>query len=106
MRWNTTRSAATSATRGMNCAALAPVPITATRLPRRSTVSSHRAEWNHGPAKSSMPLMSGIDGRLSCPVAHTSASSRCVSGSRPSDDVSTNHARSLSSHRAPSTSVE
>ena len=33
MRWNTTRSAATSATRGMNCAALAPVPITATRLP-------------------------------------------------------------------------
>ena len=32
MRWNTTRSAATSATRGMNCAALAPVPITATRL--------------------------------------------------------------------------
>ena len=83
----------------MNCAALAPVPITATRLSRRSTLQSHRAEWNDGPVKSSMPLMSGIDGWLSCPVAHTSASSRCVSGSPPSDDVSTNQAHSSSSHR-------
>ena len=40
---------------GMNCTALAPVPITATRLPRRSTSWSQRAEWNDGPANESRP---------------------------------------------------
>jgi hypothetical protein len=57
----------------MNCAALAPVPMTATRLPARSTSARQRAEWNDGPANESMPSMSGIDGRLSCPTAETTA---------------------------------
>ena len=35
---------ATSATAGTNCAALAPVPITATRWPANDTESSHSAE--------------------------------------------------------------
>ena len=54
---------------GMNCTALAPVPITATRLPCRSTSWSHRAEWNVGPANESRPSMSGKSGRLSWPTA-------------------------------------
>ena len=36
---------------GTNWIALAPVPSTAIRLPRRSTVWSHSAEWKEGPSK-------------------------------------------------------
>ena len=62
-------SATSSAITGMNCAALAPLPITATRLPRRSTSWSQRAEWNDGPRKRSRPAMSGSLGRFSWPTA-------------------------------------
>ena len=44
----------------MNWMALAPVPMTATRLPRRSTPWSHVAEWNAGPANFSEPGDVGI----------------------------------------------
>ena len=48
---------------------LAPAPMSANRVPRWSTVWSHRAEWNDGPANVSMPGMSGIRGVLSAPTA-------------------------------------
>ncbi len=63
---------------GTNCAALAPVPMTATRCPASSTVSSQAAEWKDGPAKRSRPAMAGKDGRLSCPTAQTTASNTSV----------------------------
>ena len=57
----------------MNCRALAPVPITATRRPSQS-MSWRQAElWNRSPAKSSIPSMSGMSGRLSWPTADTTA---------------------------------
>ncbi len=59
---------------GTNCAELAPVPMTATRRPLNSTEWSQAAEWNEGPANRSRPAMAGKDGRLSWPVAQTSAS--------------------------------
>ena len=48
--------------------ALAPVPMTATRLPVRSTLWSHCAEWKAGPWKSASPSMSGMDGMCSAPA--------------------------------------
>ena len=57
-----------------NWMALAPLPITATRLPARSTAVSQRAEWKAGPAKLSRPSISGSLGRLSWPQAVTKAS--------------------------------
>ena len=48
---------------------LAPAPTSAKRLPVQSTSGSQRAEWNDGPAKSSMPGMSGSLGWLSAPTA-------------------------------------
>ncbi len=48
------------------------MPITATRLPRRSTSWSQRAEWKSAPPKSSMPSMSGSRGSESPPAATTS----------------------------------
>ena len=47
----------------------APVPITATRLPARSTSWFQRAEWKSSPSKSSMPSMSGSRGSESPPAA-------------------------------------
>ena len=64
---------------GMNWAALAPVPMTATRLPVRSTSWSHSAEWNAGPANDDRPAMSGSFGLLSWPVALITASKVAVS---------------------------
>ena len=40
----------------------APVPMTAMRLPVRSTSWSQRAEWKISPRKSSMPSISGRRG--------------------------------------------
>ncbi len=60
----------------MNCTALAPVPITATRLPVRSQPWSHRAEWKDGPVNVSTPGTAGYTGRDSCPVAGTSTRAR------------------------------
>ena len=47
---------------GTNWIALAPVPITATRLPAGSNASSQWAEWNIGPLKRSSPVIPGIAG--------------------------------------------
>ena len=61
MRWKTVRSAASRAASWITWTPLAPVPMTATRLPRRSTPScGHNAVWWHGPANVSRP---GIGGR-------------------------------------------
>ena len=54
--------------------ALAPMPMTATRSPRRSWSWSQRAEWNAVPSKSSSPGMSGMFGRFSCPRPDTTTS--------------------------------
>ena len=68
-----------SATSGMNCSALAPVPMTATRLPVRSRSWRHSAEWKYSPAKSAMPSMVGHSGRFSWPTAEMTASPVMVS---------------------------
>ena len=72
VRWKTVRCAACSATAGMNWAALAPVPMMATRLPVRSTSWSHSAEWKRlaGEAVAARRC-SGQSGRLSWPTALT-----------------------------------
>ena len=49
----------------------APVPITATRLPVRSTSWFHRAEWKTSPWKVSIPSMSGSLGAERPPAATT-----------------------------------
>ena len=79
VRWYRSRWAASSATNGTNWAALAPVPITATRLPAQCDANDPtRAEWNDGPPNRSRPAMGGNDGRLSWPTALTSTSNRSV----------------------------
>ena len=52
----------------------APVPITATRLPRRSYPWSQRAEWKTLPGNESSPGTSGTLGSDSGPVAETTTS--------------------------------
>jgi len=47
----------------------APAPTSANRFPVRSSPSGQRAEWNEGPAKSSMPGMSGSRGMFNEPTA-------------------------------------
>lgn len=49
------------------------MPITATRLPVRSTEWSHSAEWKEGPRKLSRPGISGNDGTCSAPTPETTA---------------------------------
>ena len=73
-RWKTVIFAASGWMPGTNWMALAPVPSTATRLPRRSTEWSHSAEWKAGPWKVPSPGSSGIEGRDSWPTAVTSTS--------------------------------
>ena len=59
-RWNTTSSAASLAISGMAWMAVAPVPITATRLPARSTGSAGQSKvWKAGPWKLSIPSILG-----------------------------------------------
>ncbi len=50
----------------------APVPITATRLPVRSTSCFHCAVWNSSPWKSSRPSISGSFGSESPPAQESS----------------------------------
>ena len=69
VRWNTVRCSTSSAMVGAIWKPLAPAPTRAKRVPRMSTSGSHRAEWNDGPAKSSMPSMSGIFGWFNEPTA-------------------------------------
>jgi hypothetical protein len=72
------------------------VPITATRLPRRSTESSQRAVCMTVPAKSSTPGISGGLGLVSTPVAPIVK--RAVISSP--DAVSSRHSDASSSHAA------
>src|SRR3954449_4961317 len=73
VRWKTRRLDASSATFGTNWMADAPVPITATRFPRRSHEWSHWAEWKTGPAKREAPGMAGMAGDGGGPVARAAA---------------------------------
>src|SRR5579859_1045276 len=81
VRWNTERFATLGAISGTNCIALAPVPITATRLPSSGTLEFHQVEWNAGPANFSMPGMSGNFGVCNAPTAETSTRARTVAPS-------------------------
>ncbi len=58
-RWNTVSWPATLAISGMDCTALAALPITATRLPSSSTDSSHAPVCMATPSKLSRPSMVG-----------------------------------------------
>ena len=69
-----TSSPATGAMAGTIWLALAPVPITPTRLPVRSTLWSQLAECIHGPAKVSRPSMSGSLATRRMPSAAITAS--------------------------------
>ena len=54
----------------MVCTPVAPVPITATRLPAKSTGSfGQRAVWNDSPLKLSRPSIRGSVGVESGPIA-------------------------------------
>ena len=60
VRWYTVREATSSAMAGMTCTPLEPVPMTATRLPAKSTgVAGHSPVWYDSPPKSSRPGTSG-----------------------------------------------
>ena len=60
VRWYTVREATSSAMAGTTWTPLDPVPITATRLPARSTGSiGHRPVWSDRPSKRSRPGTSG-----------------------------------------------
>jgi hypothetical protein len=80
--------------------ALQPVPMTATRLPVRSTSWRHRAVWKAGPSNCSSPGIGGTDGTDSWPQAVTSTSASCVPAV-----VSTTQRLRSASHSAPVTSV-
>jgi hypothetical protein len=69
VRWNTVSCSTVSAIVGAIWNPLAPAPTSANRVPVMSTDASHRAEWNDGPRKSSIPAMSGRRGWFSAPTA-------------------------------------
>src|ERR671939_1385199 len=63
VRWNTVKCPAVFATSWMVCTPVAPVPITATRLPAKLTGScGQRAVWQDWPLKLSMPSILGMVG--------------------------------------------
>ena len=101
VRWNSVSCATCGWMAGTNWIALAPVPITATRLPVRSTSWSHCAEWNAVPANVSRPGMAGSTGRDSCPIAGTRTSASSTSPAA----VCTRHRPASSSNSAAVTSV-
>ena len=97
LRWKTVRWPAVSATTGISCTAVAPVPMTPTRLPARSSGSRGQSEvWKDGPRNASMPSIFGICGMDSGPTAVMSqrALARCPSS------ASTSHASAASSQLA------
>ena len=77
-RWNTVIAPTSSTMPGTNWIALAPVPITATRLPASRTSCRQSAEWKAGPANDSAPGSSGTTGLESCPTADTTTSASYV----------------------------
>ncbi len=62
VRWKRWSWSTSGAICGTNWIALAPVPITATRLPAKSKSWSHSAEWKLAPLKSSSPGTSAYEG--------------------------------------------
>ena len=85
---------------GTTWTAEAPVPITATRRPARGTEWSQRAVWKTGPAKSSIPSISGSRGSHSAPTPRT----RTLASYSPAV-VLTAHRPRVSSKRAAVTST-
>ncbi len=72
VRWNTVRWPAVLATSWMVWIPVAPVPITATRLPATGTGSlGQRAVWKAWPAKLSTPSIRGMVGADRGPTAVT-----------------------------------
>src|SRR3984957_6833729 len=70
VRWNTVTWAAVLATSWIVCTPVAPVPITATRLPSKLTGSCGRlAVWNDAPWNVFTPGIVGIVGAESGPIA-------------------------------------
>ncbi len=70
LRWYTVSDATSPAMAGTTCTPLDPVPITATRLPAKSTgVAGHRPVWYEAPRNRSRPGTSGKYGTESTPVA-------------------------------------
>jgi hypothetical protein len=98
VRWKSRSSPTCGWILGTTWIAEAPVPITATRLPRRSCSWSHCAVWNAAPAKLSRPGISGIEGSLRPPIPEIAISA--VSSPR---EVSMRQRRCSSSHLAPVT---
>ena len=72
VRWNRFRCETRGAICGTNWIALAPVPITATRLPSSEYVWSQCCEWNALPLNFSMPGMFGMAARDSPPIPEIS----------------------------------
>ena len=80
VRWKTVRWPTSFAMIGIIWTAVAPAPITATRLPAKSTFSlGHREVWNDSPLKLSTPSNGGILRADKIPTAATRncARSRC-----------------------------
>ena len=77
VRWYTTSSATSLAISGISCTPLAPVPITATFLPAKSTGSlGHWPVWWASPWYRSRPGIDGQYGTDSTPVADTTKRER------------------------------
>lgn len=74
VRWNNVSLATPGCRAGTIWIADAPVPTTATRLPRVSYPWSQRAEWKTFPGNESRPGTSGTFGSDSAPVAETTTS--------------------------------
>ena len=92
VRWKTCSCAAVSATIGMICTPVAPVPMTPTRLPLKSTPAGppfssrgHRDEWKDSPRNVSTPGMLGTRVAESGPTAEIrNVQVTCVPSSSPS----------------------
>ena len=70
VRWNTVRWPTVLAISVIACTAVAPVPMTATRLPTKLTGScGHRPVWYASPRKLSTPGMVGMVGADRGPMA-------------------------------------
>ena len=69
VRWKTTRRSTSGAIAGITWIAEAPVPMIATRLPRRSTSWFQRAVCMVSPANVSWPSIAGGLGCEKTPVA-------------------------------------
>ncbi len=67
VRWNRVSCPTSGAMAGTTWIALAPVPITPTRLPRSETPWSHPDVWKSGPRKVFRPGIAGIAGWCSAP---------------------------------------